>query len=99
MTDTLGASLSATTTPSLKGYKSYKVTKSRGRVTDSDVKQNHERGAGELAGIVGILFAVIFLGGLTIFGLWGCPKYYVYTKRLEGEGLLAHAQSTKEVAV
>lgn len=31
--------------------------------------------------------------------MWGCPNYSVYSARLEGEALLAHAQSSKEVAV
>lgn len=29
----------------------------------------------------------------------GCPQYRVYSARLDGEALLAHAQSSKEVAV
>lgn len=31
--------------------------------------------------------------------MWGCPQYSVYSARKEGEALLAHAQSAKEVAV
>ncbi len=31
--------------------------------------------------------------------MYGCPRYSVYQQRLEGEALLAHAQSSKEVAV
>lgn len=36
---------------------------------------------------------------LIIFGMWGCPQYNVYQARKEGEAMLAHAQSAKEVAV
>ncbi len=32
-------------------------------------------------------------------GLIGCPQYSVYKARLEGDALLAHAQSSKEVVV
>jgi regulator of protease activity HflC (stomatin/prohibitin superfamily) len=31
--------------------------------------------------------------------MWGCPKYDVYSKKMEGEAILAHAQSSREVAV
>ena len=36
-----------------------------------------------------------FIGGL----LYGGPQYGVYKQRLEGEAMLAHSQSAKEVAV
>lgn len=36
---------------------------------------------------------------LCSFGLWGCPKYNVYQQRMEGQAILAHAQSSREVAV
>lgn len=37
--------------------------------------------------------------GLVILGLWGCPQYNVYSQRKQGEAMLAHAQSSREVAV
>lgn len=53
-----------------------------------------------------------FTGGLTLGGsilfsalliiclcMWGCPTYNVYSARKEGEAILAHAQSSREVAV
>src|SRR5437868_11520272 len=43
-----------------------------------------------------LAIAVIFLA---VLGLWGCPKYKVYEQRKEGEAMLAHAQSSREVAV
>lgn len=44
--------------------------------------------------------ASIILGiGLIVLGMWGCPKYKVYQQQKEGEAMLAHAQSSKEVAV
>lgn len=46
-------------------------------------------------GIAGT-FLIIFLGGL---GMYGCPKYDVYNQRMQGQAMLAHAQSAKEVAV
>jgi len=42
---------------------------------------------------------VLAIIGLIILSMWGCPKYKVYSARKEGEALLAHAQSSKEVAV
>jgi hypothetical protein len=52
------------------------------------------------AGIVGIAgFCVLFLIGLIILAMWGCPTYNVYSSKMDGEAMLAHAQSAKEVAV
>jgi regulator of protease activity HflC (stomatin/prohibitin superfamily) len=44
------------------------------------------------------LVAILFIGVITL-GMWGCPKYDVYSKKMEGEAILAHAQSSREVAV
>ena len=41
----------------------------------------------------------IGLIALVVLGFWGCPKYKVYSQRKEGEAMLAHAQSSREVAV
>jgi regulator of protease activity HflC (stomatin/prohibitin superfamily) len=41
----------------------------------------------------------IFILIITCLGMWGCPRWNVYQKRLEGQAQLAHAQSAKEVAV
>lgn len=46
-----------------------------------------------------ITLAVVLLLGLIVLGLWGCPQYKVYNQRKEGEAMLAHAQSSREVAV
>ena len=40
-----------------------------------------------------------FIAAIAILFLWGCPQYNVYAQRKEGEAALAHAQSSKEVAV
>lgn len=50
-------------------------------------------------GITITVFALLVLGGLIVLGMWGCPQYNVYSAKKEGEALLAHAQSSKEVAV
>lgn len=42
---------------------------------------------------------IMFIIGLIVLGMWGCPQYNVYSQRKEGEANLAHAQSSKEVAV
>src|SRR5689334_10072755 len=46
-----------------------------------------------------IVLGIIVLVGLVVLGLWGCPQYNVYQMRKQGEAALAHAQSSKEVAV
>lgn len=50
-----------------------------------------------------ISFGVGFLMLLFVLvcgvGMWGCPKFNVYQQRMEGEAILAHAQSSREVAV
>jgi Tfp pilus assembly protein PilE len=46
-----------------------------------------------------IVLIVMAVFSLIILGMWGCPQYNVYSQRKEGEAALAHAQSSKEVAV
>lgn len=49
---------------------------------------------------IGIASFVIFVVmGLIILGMYGCPKYRVYSARKDGEAKLAEAQSSREVAV
>lgn len=50
-----------------------------------------------LFGTVFIITA--FLLSLIVIAMWGCPIYRVYSQRKEGEAILAHAQSSREVAV
>lgn len=45
------------------------------------------------------ILGLITLLGIALFGMWGCPQYNVYNSRKEGEAMLAHAQSSKEVTV
>jgi len=52
-----------------------------------------------LWGTIWTFLALFLLGVVISVGMVGCPHYYVYSQRLEGEALLAHAQSSKEVAV
>lgn len=61
--------------------------------TDSD---------GEMTVGGGISLTVIVIAlllGLIVLGMWGCPAYNVYSQRKEGEAILAHAASSREVAV
>lgn len=46
--------------------------------------------------VIGVLLGILCL---FVIGLAGCPQYGVYQQRLQGQALLAHAQSAKEVAV
>ena len=45
--------------------------------------------------ILGVGFAAVLIA----VGMVGCPQYNVYSQRKEGEAVLAHAQSSREVAV
>jgi regulator of protease activity HflC (stomatin/prohibitin superfamily) len=48
------------------------------------------------------LWVTLGVGGFLILilaAMWGLPNYRVYQQRLEGAAMLAHAQSSKEVAV
>lgn len=40
-----------------------------------------------------------FVVVLICLGMYGCPHYRVYSARKDGEAILAHAQSSREVAV
>lgn len=47
---------------------------------------------------------LVVLGVLMLFGgiggcMWGWPTYNVYRQKMEGQAILAHAQSSREVAV
>jgi hypothetical protein len=42
---------------------------------------------------------LIFISSLVVLGMWGCPTYNVYSAKKAGEAVLAHAQSSREVAV
>ena len=51
-------------------------------------------------GVISIVGLVLLtLGSFVVLGMWGCPQYSVYSARKEGEAILAHAQSSREVAV
>jgi F0F1-type ATP synthase membrane subunit b/b' len=50
-------------------------------------------------GVSLVTLIVSFILGIIVLCMWGCPKYNVYQQRKEGEANLAHAQSSKEVAV
>ena len=45
------------------------------------------------------LLGCMLLAALVTLGMWGCPQYAVYQQRLHGAAILAHAQSSREVAV
>ncbi len=46
-----------------------------------------------------VVYGLLTIGLLVATGMWGCPQYWVYSQRMQGEALLAHAQAAKEVAV
>ncbi len=41
----------------------------------------------------------VLVVGVILFSMWAYPQYNVYQQRKEGEAMLAHAQSSREVAV
>lgn len=45
--------------------------------------------------VIGLIVLVL----ITITCMVGCPSYHVYTEKKNGEAVLAHAQSSREVAV
>lgn len=46
--------------------------------------------------ITGIIIVTVLL---IVLAFWDIPQYRVYSQRKEGEAMLAHAQSSREVAV
>ena len=52
----------------------------------------------ETPGIVWVLLVIIVIGGLC-GGLYGCPKYNVYSQKLAGEAELARAESNRKIAI
>ncbi len=46
----------------------------------------------------GFLFGTFILA-LVVGGMVGCPTYDVYQQKMKGKAILAHAQSSREVAV
>ena len=53
----------------------------------------------DFKGIIWTVVSVFILTVLTVLGMWGCPPWNVYNQRLSGQAVLAHAQSSREVAV
>jgi hypothetical protein len=48
----------------------------------------------KLISIVGL-----FIIGIVVLGMWGCPTYDVWNSEMQGKALLAHAKYSREVAV
>jgi hypothetical protein len=46
-----------------------------------------------------IVSGILLLLSLIAAGMIGCPRYNVYSQKMEGRAILAHAQSSREVAV
>jgi hypothetical protein len=47
-----------------------------------------------------VIIRIVWCGLVVlILCMWGCPQYNVYSARKDGEAILAHAQSSREVAV
>lgn len=46
-----------------------------------------------------VIGSIVALAALIVLGMVGCPSYNVYSAKMAGEAVLAHAQSSREVAV
>lgn len=44
-----------------------------------------------------ILILVLLMAVFAV--MWGCPQYKVYSQRMEGEALLAHAHASRQVQI
>lgn len=58
-----------------------------------------EAGNSDLATGCLFLAAICLIALIVGAGAWGCPKYSVYSKTLEGEAELAQAESNRQIAV
>jgi regulator of protease activity HflC (stomatin/prohibitin superfamily) len=45
------------------------------------------------------VLTLVLLTGLVILGMWGCPRYKVYSERKDGEAQLARASYSRQVAI
>lgn len=46
-----------------------------------------------------VMFLAVFILGVIILGMWGCPKYSVYERRLAGEAELAKSLADRQVQI
>lgn len=68
--------------------------------TEDSHQQNKNKMEPEVKSFIGIgSIGLLVLTGLIALCMWGCPTYNVYQQKKEGEAILAHAQSSREVAV
>jgi regulator of protease activity HflC (stomatin/prohibitin superfamily) len=61
--------------------------------------RNDDESGVNVPAIFGVSGAIVLLLILIVVGMIGCPRYNVYEQRMEGQAVLAHAQSSREVAV
>jgi len=57
------------------------------------------RGEGEVAIVGGIGVFLLFLSLVTAVGMWGCPRYEVYSREMTGKAELAQATSNRQIKV
>jgi len=48
---------------------------------------------------IGSIIAVLLICAFLAFGLWGCPKYKIYQKKLGGEAVLREAEYSRKVLI
>jgi len=51
------------------------------------------------ASVRAIVFTLMAIGIIIVFIMFAWPQYNIYAQRAQGQAMLAHAQSAKEVAV
>ena len=54
---------------------------------------------GGLIVLGGGMFFLLFLILLVTLGMWGCPKYEVYSREMTGKAELAQAQSNRQIKI
>lgn len=52
-----------------------------------------------MGSFIAAIFGLVFVCLMVVGGLWGCPQYNVYQKRLSGEAQLAEAESNRQIAI
>lgn len=59
----------------------------------------NQRGEGEFAVVFGIAFLLAMFVGLMGIGMWGCPRYNVYSSQLAGQAELAQATANRQIKI
>lgn len=45
------------------------------------------------------IFSILFVVVFCLFGMWGCPKYNVYTSEMSGRAEMAKAEQNRQILI